>query len=139
MRKLITGKLITAYCLAAGSCDLLTGLLLVSAPHLTLGLMGIAVLPAEPIYLRFIGAFVGAVGAAYLYPFLLLQERQSRLAVVLEVTALVRLAVGTFVGVGVLIGALAPPWLTVSLTDLLLALVQLFLLSRLLFAHERHA
>lgn len=120
------------YCLAAGACDAATGLLLVAAPALTLRLMGISALPAEPIFLRFVGVFVGAVGLAYLYPFWLDPARRlARLTGVLEMTALVRLLVGTFVAMSLVLGALALPWASVALTDLGLATAQLVLLGRL--------
>lgn len=120
------------YSLAAGACDATTGLLLVAAPALTLQLMGISPAPAEPVFLRFLGVFVGAVGLAYLYPFLLDPARRlARLAVMLEVTALVRLLVGVFVTACLLSGALALPWISVASTDLSLAIIQLVLLGRL--------
>ncbi len=125
-------KLITGYCLLAGACDAVTGVLLVSAPIATLKLMRIAELPAEPIYLRFIGAFVGGVGLAYLYPFLCRGRSDARLTVVLEVTALVRLCVALFLGVSLAEGSLAAAWSTVLLTDLLLALAQIWMLTRLM-------
>ncbi len=124
-------RLITAYCLLAGACDALTGALLVSAPIATLQLMRIADLPAEPVYLRFLGAFVGGVGLAYLYPFLFRGWSGARLAVVLEVTALVRLCVALFLGVSIARGALSVPWSTVLLTDLLLAAAQIWMLRGL--------
>ncbi len=124
-------KLITVYCLLAGACDALTGALLVSAPIATLELMGIAELPAEPIYMRFIGVFVGGVGLAYLYPFLYRGWSGGRLTVVLEVTALVRLCVALFLGVSIALAALAAAWSTVLLTDLLLAMAQIWMLTKL--------
>ncbi len=125
-------RLITAYCLLAGACDASTGALLVGAPVATLKLMGIAELPAEPIYLRFIGVFVGSVGLAYLYPLLLNRDRSDRrIAVVLEVTALVRLCVAIFLGFAIARAALGSAWSTVLLTDLLLAAVQILMLTKL--------
>ncbi len=125
-------KLITVYCLLAGACDAVTGVLLVSVPIATLKLMRIAELPAEPIYMRFIGVFVGGVGLAYLYPLVLSRGRSdTRLSVVLEVTALVRLCVALFLGVSIARAALATAWSTVLLTDLLLAAAQIWMLTRL--------
>ncbi len=122
-------RLITVYCLLAGACDAVTGALLVSAPIATLKLMGVADLPAEPIYMRFIGVFVGSVGLAYLYPFLFTDRSGVRQAVVLEVTALVRLGVALFLGISIARAALAPAWSTVLLTDLGLAIAQLWMLT----------
>ncbi len=124
-------RLITFYCLLAGTCDAVTGALLVSAPIATLELMGVAELPAEPIYMRFIGVFVGGVGLAYWYPFLYRGWSSGRLTVVLEVTALVRLCVALFLGVSIARGLLAPAWSIVLLTDLTLASVQIWMLTKL--------
>ncbi len=124
-------RLITFYCLLAGACDAATGVLLVSAPIATLELMRITEVPAEPIYMRFIGVFVGGVGLAYWYPFLYRGWSRGRLTVVLEVTALVRLCVALFLGVSIARGLLASAWSTVLLTDLLLAAAQIWMLTRL--------
>jgi hypothetical protein len=121
-------RLITVYCLLAGSCDAATGVLLVSAPLWTLGLMGVAPV-AEPVFLQWIGVFVGGIGLLYFYPFLLGGEARRR--VVLEATALLRLLVAAFVLVSVVRGALAAAWLSVFATDLTLAAVQIVLLWRL--------
>jgi hypothetical protein len=113
----------------AGACDALTGWLLLTVPVCTLEWMRIPQVPAEPIWLRWIGIFVGAVGMAYLYPFFLDPERRDRrLATVLEVTTGVRLAVGTFVVWAVLSEALPAPWLVVAATDLGLAAIQLWMI-----------
>lgn len=126
-------RLITVYCLLAGFCDATTGVLLVSAPLWTLGLMGVPAVaePAagDPVYLQWIGVFVGGVGLLYLYPFLLGGEARQRF--VLEATALLRLLVAAFVLVSVVRGALADAWLSVFATDLALAAVQIVLLWRL--------
>jgi hypothetical protein len=124
------------YCLLVGAGDALTGLMLMAAPLATLHLMGIATV-SEPIFLRFIGAFVAGVGLSYGLPLLPATPmvRASRLASVLELTALLRLLVGTFVAIAVLTKALAPAWSTVAITDLALALVQIALLAR---AKVRH-
>ena len=119
------------YSALAGACDTLTGVLLVVAPATTLYLMGLTSIPAEAVWLRWIGAFVGAVGLTYLYPFALpAAGRRSRLAVVLEATALIRLVVATFVGVALLRGWLETGWISVLATDLVLALAQLAILRR---------
>ncbi len=129
-------RLIWITCLLAGTCDGLTGILLVSSPRLTLRWMGIGELPQDLVYLRWIGVFVGAVGLTYLYPLLALWRGKSqavpwaaaRFPVVLETTAIVRLAVAIFVGVSLLSGALTWPWVSVLLTDLGLSVWQLVLL-----------
>ncbi|MCP3962635.1 MAG: hypothetical protein GY719_32755 [bacterium] len=122
---------IRVYCLLAGACDAATGALLVSAPIWTLNLMRIAQVPAEPIYMRFIGTFVGGVGLAYLVPFVIRGGSQARLAAVLEVTALIRLCVALFLGVSIAGGALPAAWSTVLLTDLALGSAQIWMVTTL--------
>lgn len=120
------------YCLLAGACDGLTGLMLLTAPLFTLQLMGITPLPAEPIYMRWIGAFVFSVGSSYALPFLSAEPltRRRRLISVLELTAWIRICIGLFVAVGVATHALAAGWTSVALTDGVLATVQLWLANR---------
>lgn len=127
------------FCLAAGLCDMLTGLLLAAAPAATLRLMMIPQVPDDPVFVRFIGAFVFGVGASYLRPFLDRDRtrREMRFAAMLDVTAGLRLAVGGFVAVALLRGWLHPMWISVALTDLGLAATQVILLRRGAFAHGR--
>lgn len=120
-----------AYCALAGVCDTLTGALLLVAPVRTLGLMGVAAIPTDTVWLRWIGAFVAGVGLSYLYPFFLSSARRARrLAVVLESTALIRLVVAAFVGTAIARGLLEGGWVSVFVTDLTLALAQLAMLRR---------
>jgi hypothetical protein len=121
---------VTLYAVAAGACDLSTGLLLIATPFTVLGLMGVAATPeasASGVYLRYIGTFVAAVGASYLYPFLL-RDGARRLPTVLEVTALVRGAVALFVATAVATRSLAPAWLLVAAVDGGLGVFQIWLL-----------
>lgn len=113
----------------AGAADFLTGLGLLAAPTLVLRAMGVAVPGAEAlVFLRFVGAFVGAVGASYLLA--LATRRDDRLWAVLRVTLVFRAAAGGYVGVAVLGGSLEPAWLSVTATDLLIAAGQVWLLRR---------
>lgn len=122
---------VAAFALAAGLCDAATGVALVAEPLWTLERMGIEPLPAEPVFLRWIGAFVLAVGVSYLYPFLLAPARRAaRLATVFEVTALARGAVALTAGGAILAGDLAAAWAGVPLFDAALAIAQLVLLAR---------
>ncbi len=117
------------FAVLAGGGDLLTGIGLVAAPALTLGAMGVAVPAAEAlVFVRFIGAFVGAVGASYWLA--LATRRPERLWAVFRVTLVLRFSVGTFVAGAVAAGALAWPWLSVTATDLGIAAVQLWLLRK---------
>lgn len=125
---------------AAGLSDLGTGLALIAAPGLVLALLGIAG-PSPAVggaaYLRFVGAFVAGVGACYLYPFLPgLAPRPGRLAVVAEVTALVRGGIALFLVGAALAGALPASWLLVAGFDAALAAAQVWMLRRGWIAHD---
>lgn len=123
--------------LAAGACDLATGVALVAAPGLVLAPLGIAAPEAGTVYLRLVGAFVAGVGAAYLYPWLPgLARRPGRLATVAEVTALLRGGVALFVTAAVVLRALAAPWSVVAAVDGLLAGAQVLMLRRGWIGHD---
>lgn len=117
-----------------GLSDSATGLALIAAPLWTLQQMGIVAPPAEPVFLRWIGAFVLAVGLAYLYPFLLRGSRPARfgerLATVFEVTTLARTLVALVAGGAIATGALERAWLGVPLFDAAVAVVQVVVLRR---------
>ena len=119
------------FCLLAGGGDAATGLLLVIAPGLVLRLLGAAGTGGDLTYLRWVGVFVGCVGLAYLYPWLLNgARREGRLITALEMTAGVRLAVALFVGLAVAANRLDLPWVQVGVYDAVLATAQLGLLAR---------
>ena len=113
----------------AGAMDFLTGLGLVFAPALVLPLMRVA-MPAGDglVFLRWVGAFVGAVGASYLLTVVL--GGSVRLRAVMEFTIPFRLAAGGFSGAAVLLGWLPAMWASVPVTDLALVGVQVWLLKR---------
>lgn len=114
--------------LFAGTMDLLTGLGLVSLPSITLNLMQVPLPGAEALlYVRFVGAFVASIGSMYLWA---ATRPLVRLRPIFGATLLPRAAAGLFTGVAVLQGALTTPWLSVSVTDLTLVAVQLWLLRR---------
>lgn len=117
------------FCLLAGGGDALTGALLLAAPRLVLRLLGAAVPEGDLIFLRFVGVFVGSVGLAYLYPWLV-RERSSRVVAALEITAGIRLAVALFLGCALMSGRLDLPWATVGAYDALAAMAQLGLLAQ---------
>ena len=112
--------------LLAGGLDFCTGLGLALVPELTLRLM-LAPPPAAAalLYLRFVGGFVWAVGAGYLWAS---SAPVERLRVTLAVTIFPRLAAGSFTGIAVALGALPWPWLSVTATDFTLVAAQLWLL-----------
>jgi len=134
---------VALFAITVGACDAATGAALIALPLWTLRQMGIATLPAEPVFVRWIGAFVLAVGLSYLYPFVLrsggserLGDRLGssllgdRLASTFEVTALVRILVALVAGSAVLTGRLELAWVGVPLFDLAVAATQLVLLRR---------
>lgn len=121
----------------AGGCDALTGLLLMAAPLFTLDLMGIPVHPTEPVYMRFIGAFVFAVGSSYFRP-LLPRDPGLRLEAArhtLASTAWIRVCIATFTVIALLGHDLHPRWAVVTATDVSLSCIQLFWLTRLRAPH----
>jgi hypothetical protein len=118
--------------LAAGGLDLGTGLGLVVAPAPLLSLMGVAVPGAEAlVYLRWIGAFVAAVGFSYLWA--LSRRDVTLLRHVLEFTIWFRLAAGFYSAYAVATGGLSAVWASVPATDLALAATQAWLLRRGVF------
>jgi hypothetical protein len=115
--------------LAAGSMDFATGIGLVLAPRPVLALMGAAA-PADEamVYLRWVGAFVGAVGASYLLA--LVRGGTERLRAVLEFTILFRLAAGGYCAAALALGWLPAVWVSVPAADLALAAAQGWLLRK---------
>ena len=114
--------------LAAGALDFATGVGLVARPALVLQLMGAAV-PGEEalLYLRWVGAFVAAVGACYLWA--LGRKDVTLLRHTLELTILFRIAAGLFSAWALATGQLPGAWGSVPVTDLVLAAGQAWLLK----------
>lgn len=110
----------TVFLVLAGSGDTLTGIMLMLWPQTTLGLIGIdsgtLVFPWQ-----LIGAFVFSVGSSYYAPL----KRRDWLVQVVALTAWLRACVGLFIGCSVLLGYASVAWLTISATDLTLALCQI--------------
>jgi uncharacterized protein YjeT (DUF2065 family) len=125
--------------LAAGALDFCTGLGLVVAPALLLRLMGMGETFGDMVYLRFVGAFVWAVGFSYLWA---LRRRQltgdaTLLRATLEITIIFRLAAGSFAAWAILRGWLMPAWASVPATDFFLAATQGWLLRRGALAQKK--
>ena len=118
--------LLLVYQLVAGLSDTSTGALLIAAPLFTLRMMGLAVPSDAMPFLSFIGAFVLAVGLAYLYGALLIRRTRgtSKLETVWLLTAMIRSSVAIFVVAAVLNGSLAPGWLTIAAFDGICVLIQ---------------
>ena len=116
--------------LVAGLLDFGTGLGLVFFPTEILPLMRVQI-PTEDalVYLRFVGAFVAAVGASYLWA--IVRCGVERLRNILEFTILFRLAAGTFSAVAIARGWLSPAWASVPATDFALIGIQLWLIAKL--------
>ncbi len=113
----------------AGAMDAATGVGLVAAPAPVLAAMGVATPGPEALtYLRWVGAFVGAVGASYLLA--LGRGGAERLREVFASTILFRAAAGGYATWAVATGALEPRWLTVGATDGALVVAQAWLLWR---------
>lgn len=117
---------------ALGVGDLATGALLAASPQRVEALLGLASSdPAADVFVRWLGVFVAAVGAAYLLPWRVADgaARRERVRGALEWTALARLAVAAFVGVSVMAAALPEGWCFVGVYDALAASGQLALLA----------
>ena len=120
--------------LFAGGLDTCTGLGLVFLPGLVLPLMRVPLPTGDGlVYLRFVGAFVAAVGATYLWA---LAAPRERLRVVLGATVLFRLAAGGYSLAAVVGGQLGLAWVSVPATDFALVIAQLWLLSKGAGRHE---
>lgn len=118
--------------LGAGGLDLATGLGLVVAPAFVLGLMGAAAPgPEALVYLRWIGAFVAAVGFSYLWA--LGRRDVALLRHTLELTIWFRLAAGLYSAWAIATGRLPVIWASVPATDFALAAAQGWLLRRGVF------
>lgn len=115
--------------LCAGALDFCTGLGLVTAPDLTLRLMLAApVGPEAEVFLRWVGAFVAAVGASYLLAWRKGTDEAFR--GVLSATIPFRLAAGLYSAWALGTGRLSPQWASVPATDLALVALQSWLLRK---------
>lgn len=116
------------YAVVVGAMDFLTGIGLVVTPALTLRLMGADVPDAAAwAFVRFVGVFVGAVGATYLWA---ARSEPVVLRTTLTVTFFFRAGAGIYAGVAVMTGQLGPAWLAVAATDLACVAAQSWLLNR---------
>ena len=125
-----TLKLARGLAVVAGGMDFCTGIGLVATPATMLGLMG-AKIPdgaSADVFLRWVGAFVAAVGASYLMA--LICGGSSRLRTTLELTALFRFAAGLFSLCAIMSGELGLGWAGVPAGDLALVAAQIWLVRR---------
>lgn len=114
--------------IVAGLMDALTGLLLIFSPAMTLALMNVPPEGHPPELIGFIGAFVLANGSLYLWALGLgkLRNPWIILRYAWFATAWVRICVGITTGVFILKGQLSSAWVTVPITDLVIAGIQLY-------------
>lgn len=115
--------MLIAYQWLAGLADTGTGLLLLFAPTPALRLMGVAIAPTPIVFASFIGVFVLGVGVSYL-TLLFAPREAARWEAQWLVTALIRSLVAIFLCVEVATGRMEGAWLTVALTDGVLAATQ---------------
>lgn len=115
--------------LGAGAADFCSGLGLALVPANVLPLMGVPVPGAEALlWLRWVGAFVWAVGASYLLALLLGGE--ARLRTLLELTIPFRFSAAVFSTVAIAGGWLSLGWASVPTVDFALVIIQVWLLRR---------
>ncbi len=121
-------KLAALYTALAGGMDAVTGPWLVVAPASALAAMGAD--PEDDVFISFVGAFVAAVGWSYLWALWRWWKRGdvAFLQSVWRVTILFRLAAGSFCAVQLVTRELDLGWLSVPVTDFLLAGIQIWLL-----------
>lgn len=125
-----TVKIARLLALAAGSLDLLTGFGFVFYPQGILPLMHVDIPVGDAlVYLRFMGAFVLAVGACYLLA--LVRGGVDRLHAALELTIPFRLSTGVFSSAALGLGWLSIGWVGVPIADFTLIGLQLWLLVKL--------
>jgi hypothetical protein len=117
------------FALLVGGMDLLTGLALLIAPAITLARMGATPVAGETIaFVRFVGVFVAAVGATYLWA--VAANDALRLRVALVITLFFRAGAGLYSSAMVAGGGFGHAWLIVSGTDLGCVGVQAWLLAK---------
>jgi hypothetical protein len=124
-------RILVIFCLIAGLMDALSGALLMSFPVSTLKLMGVPPVALEAqVFVRFVGAFVFAVGTLYLFTPIqaLLTHVWSWLWAMLLATAWIRAVICLFTTVAIVSGAMSLRWWTVPVTDGSLAALQIWVI-----------
>lgn len=112
--------------------EMATGFALVLVPEAVMAGMDVgAPPPGAAVFVRWIGVFIVAVGAAYLTPWLSGgSERWARLRGAIAWTAGARFLVAVFVAVAMIDGDLSAGWSVVAGYDALLAAAQVVALSK---------
>ena len=117
---------LSVYQWSAGLCDTTIGILLIIAPYSTLSLMGVRPVPQPLEMVSFVGVFVLSVGIAYVYAARLprIAANAARWETVWWLTALSRALVSAFLFWRVIGNRLEMAWLSVAITDGVLAVFQ---------------
>lgn len=125
-------RILFTYQILTGLSDTSTGLLLVFAPEFTLRLMELRAASAALPFLSYTGVFVLSVGIACFYGALLARRpfASEKLEVVWLLTGITRALVALFVLVSIFNKALETGWITVAITDGVLAFLQLYGLTK---------
>lgn len=115
--------------LATGAGDVVAGVMLACVPAAFLSLAGLVPVGAEAeVFLRWVGTFAAAVGAAYLFG--AIGHAPGRLRATLGLTLIFRLATACFGVMALALGWLAKPWATVVVVNVGLVIVQGWLLAK---------
>jgi len=133
MNTALKKRIVAIFCLLAGAMDASSGCLLVVAPAWTLHLMGVPPVDATSlVFIQFIGAFVFSVGSLYLFALASIFRTSSHLPLYfcLWVTGWVRLVICLFTSHALFSGTLPVEWLSVPLSDGLLAALQFWMIRR---------
>lgn len=126
-------KLARLFALFVGTLDLASGLVFVAAPGMVLRLTQTAPEAAgSGIFVRFVGAFVAAIGALYLWTAV---RGASLLRPSFELGQILRVASGLFAAGAVGFGCLNKSWLAVSAADAALIAAQCWFLKHLPLPH----
>lgn len=118
-------KFLKLWSVAVGSMDTVTGLLLVFAPTLVLGMLGMETPSADALlFLSWIGVFVTGVGLSYAMAL----GGRSRGETVWVFTAMLRILVAVFLTIRILDGTMAPNWALVGGCDGIVGVSQVVIL-----------
>jgi hypothetical protein len=126
------------FSLLAGAMDSTTVLFLIVAPETTLKWMGISSPGYSLELIRFIGAFVLAVGSIYLWA-LWWSQKHSSWTILIHAwmgTAWVRICVGVVTSLMIFEGSLSSEWASVPVIDFIFAIFQISWVSSRVSAHH---
>jgi hypothetical protein len=118
--------ILIAYLLLTGWTDILTAVVFLGAPDLTLQLMQLPAPRESMVLLSLVGAFVLAVGLSSLYGAYITfrGDRIARVEAVWLLTAFTRASVAIFISEKILTLNLGTGWLVVAVTESICVLIQ---------------